>query len=244
MSVNSESIQKVKVGVLEVYTFCNLDEVFYKIFNSDGSINFGTAVAINPEKVLKAEVNQTLKDVISQSTLPYADGIGVVYALRKKTGKPCIRVPGCELWLEILNKSKEFNTPVALIGAKPEVVDKCSKVLIEEGVNIAFHHHGYFKTDEEIIAKLTDKTPQIVMLALGSPKQEELIGKLKNALPNCFFMGVGGSFDVLAGNLDRAPESWRKLNLEWLYRAVKQPKRILRQAKLLKFVYLYLFNKL
>ena len=97
-----------------------------------------------------------------------------------------------------------------------------------ENINIVYYHDGYFKDDSEIIDHLVNAQPAVVLTALGSPKQEEFNYKLKKLLPNTLFIGVGGSFDVWAGIVKRAPEIYQKLGLEWLYRTVKEPKRFKR----------------
>jgi UDP-N-acetyl-D-mannosaminouronate:lipid I N-acetyl-D-mannosaminouronosyltransferase len=232
------------IGGIAVFPFCSLQQVYDEVFDKTGKVQPGSAVAINPEKILAASRDKTVKQILSNARITFADGIGVVKALKKKTNQPCIRVPGCELWLDILRYSREFNTSVALIGAKPNVLSKCNEVLLNDGINIVYAQDGYFKDEQLVIQQLVSKQPQIVILALGSPKQEKLIARLTNVLPETFFMGVGGSFDVLTGNVKRAPEVWIKYNLEWLYRLLDDPSRIFRQVKLLKFVWLYVTNKL
>ena len=88
--------------------------------------------------------------------------------------------------------------------------------------------NGYFKNDEEIIKEIIDASPQILLVGLGSPKQEEIISKLKNNLTGCTMVGVGGSFDVFSGIVKESPEIYRKLGIEWLYRTIKQPERFKR----------------
>ena len=119
---------------------------------------------------------------------------------------------------------------VALVGAKPEIVQKAKENLEHEiqGLYVTYAHDGYFRDDDEILNELKIRQPRLVLCALGSPKQEEFILKAKELLPDALFVGVGGSFDVWSGVVERAPEIYQKLGLEWLYRTVKEPKRFKR----------------
>ena len=119
---------------------------------------------------------------------------------------------------------------VALIGAKPEIVEKAKENLINEfqQLYITYIHDGYFDDDEKILKELKIRQPRLVLCALGSPKQEEFIFKAKKILPEALLIGVGGSFDVWSGVVKRAPVIYQKLGLEWLYRTAKEPKRFKR----------------
>lgn len=237
-------ISPIQIGGVNVLPFESMEHVLTTIFSDDGLIKPGMAVAVNPEKVLKAIDDSETKKIINEAQFPYADGIGVVKALQQKKGKKLCRIAGCELWLEVLKRSSQFNSRVLLVGAKPEVVEKTNAYLTTNGVNVVGYMSGYFKNTQEVFDLASSVKPDIVIAALGSPKQEKLIKMLMLEHQNAFFMGVGGSFDVLTGNVNRAPKGWQKLNLEWLYRMLKEPRRIFRQAKLLKFLQLYLLKKL
>nr|BDA20608.1 UDP-N-acetyl-D-mannosaminuronic acid transferase [Pseudoalteromonas nigrifaciens] len=242
--MSEKKILPVEIGGVKVTPYENIQQLLSDIINTDGTVTPGMAIAINPEKVLKAQSDTLTSEVLSQATIPFADGIGVVKALQKKTGKKCIRIAGCELWLNILEHSVEHQSKVMLIGAKPSVIESCNDILIKRNINVVCYQNGYFK-DENIIFDLTKRVvPDIVIVALGSPGQEKLISKLREVHRNAFYMGVGGSFDVLAGNVKRAPKIWQAINLEWLYRLLCEPSRIKRQVKLLNFVKQYLTNKL
>ena len=102
---------------------------------------------------------------------------------------------------------------------------------------------GYFKDDDRVLDELTAANPKLVLVALGSPKQEIFISKAKNLLPNALFIGLGGSFDVWSGVVERAPEIWQKLGLEWLYRTVKEPKRFKRIFPTLPLFVLKVFKE-
>ncbi len=201
-------------------------------------------IAINAEKILHA-TDQT-RELINKN-IGYADGIGAVWALKKKGFKEAVKIPGCELWLDIVRhfyQTKSFY----LVGAKEEVINQTiEKLRIDfPGINITGFRNGYIKTEEEqqqLIQKIATLKPDIVFVALGSPKQELLMQEMQQLHP-AIYQGLGGSFDVYVGNVERAPEWWLKNNLEWAYRLVKQPSRIKRQIHLVRFLWLLLWNKI
>ena len=234
----------VLIGGVAVNPYESLEQLLSEVIDASGKVVPGMAIAINPEKVLKAQSDPQTHDILAQATIPFADGIGVVKALQKKTGKKCVRIAGCELWLDILHHSIIHQSKVVLIGAKPEVITQCNDILTNKKINVVAYQDGYFKNEIDILDLILQTTPDIVIVALGSPKQEKLISKLREIHTDAFYMGVGGSFDVLAGNIKRAPEMWQKMNFEWLYRLLSEPSRIKRQFKLLNFLKQYLTNKL
>ncbi len=234
----------VSIGGVNVIPYESLNQLLNDVITENGMVKPGMAVAINPEKVLKAQQDPETDQILAQATLPFADGIGVVKALQKKTKRPCIRIAGCELWLDILTHSIKHQSRVMLLGAKPEVNNTCKTILANQGVNIVCAQDGYYENESIVFDLIKEHCPDIVIVALGSPKQEKLIAKLRELHDQAFYMGVGGSFDVLSGNVKRAPKLWRKLNLEWFYRLLCEPTRIKRQIKLLAFLRQLLTNKL
>lgn len=193
-------------------------------------------VTINPEIIIYANKNKDFSKLIKSADLTVPDGVGIKLALKLKGIEQEI-IPGVELAHELLKSATKLNKNVALIGAKEEVLNKAVELIQSEfeGINICYHHNGYFmgRKETEIIEKLTNSQPDIVYVALGSPKQDLFIEKCKQNLPNTIFIGVGGSFDVWAGVVDRAPEFYRNICCEWLYRTIKQPERIKRIYKTL-----------
>lgn len=201
-------------------------------FDFDGAIQFakshsGQVVTINPEMIDYASNNPDFADIINKAELVIPDGIGVQIGL-KISGYNVRRIPGIEFAKKLLEELHE--QPIALIGAKPHVITNAVENLRSEikGLNLVYVQDGYFKEDERVLAEVKEKSPRLVLVALGSPKQEEFIYKLKSHLPNAIMVGVGGSFDVWAGEVERAPEIWQKFGLEWLYRTLKEPKRFKR----------------
>src|SRR5699024_5376415 len=141
-------------------------------------------------------------------------------------------IPGIEYSKKLIAICAKNGFPIALLGAKEEIVQKAKANLLKEfeNLNIVYARNGYFsKEDEENIkSEMTQAAPKAVFVALGAPKQEFMIQELKKSMPEAVFVGVGGSFDVWSGVVERAPEIYQKLGLEWLYRNVKEPQRFKR----------------
>lgn len=192
-------------------------------------------IAVNAEKILHA-TNES-RDLINRN-LGYPDGIGAVWALQKKGYKSVVKIPGCELWLDLVqkfHKKKSFY----LVGGKQQVIEDTVTKLKQEfsGINICNYRNGYIKTENEedvLIRDIVNHKPDIVFVAMGSPKQELLMERIQKQ-HQAVYQGLGGSFDVYTGYVQRAPEWWVKNNLEWTYRLIKQPSRIKRQIHLVKF---------
>lgn len=200
-------------------------------------------VAINPEKILKARKDNKLKTLLNKADYQIPDGIGVVYASKLKKGKIKSRVTGIDCMEMLCDLSNKKGYKIFLYGAKKETVNTAKKKLEEKynNINITGIMDGYEKDNKKIIKKINDSKADIVFVALGSPKQENWIIENKDKINAKIFQGVGGSFDVISGNIKRAPKWMQKIGLEWLYRLIKEPKRIFRQIKLVKFLWLVLF---
>lgn len=200
-------------------------------------------VAVNAEKILHA--TEQSRAIINRN-IGYPDGIGAVWALKKKGCNPVEKIPGCELWLDIVKEyhpTKNFY----LLGGTNEVIQETVDRLRKEfsGINILSYRNGYFSDDErkDLILDIAEKKPDIVFVAMGSPQQELLMEEMYHHHP-AVYQGLGGSFDVYTDKVKRAPKWWVKNNLEWAYRLVKQPSRIKRQIHLIRFFLLLQFNRL
>ncbi len=206
--------------------------------------NKSILVAVNAEKILHA--TDETRSIINRN-VGYPDGIGAVWALKKKGVKDVVKIPGVELWLDIIQETYKEKT-FYFVGGTEEVIQKTISKLKEQfqGITILNYRNGYIKTDEEgehLKFDIVNLKPDVVFIAMGSPKQELLMEELrKNHL--AVYQGLGGSFDVYTGTVKRAPNWWVKNNLEWAYRLVKQPSRIKRQIHLVRFLWnLYVLNK-
>lgn len=216
----------------------------------DESIQAQRAVsilAVNPEKVIKAQSDATVMRLLSNAGLLIPDGIGVVLAARLFGLGKMQRVPGSELMPKLCELAALRGYKVFLFGASPEVNERAAQRLRETypGLSVAGGRHGFVKEDEmpALIEHINASGAQIVFVALGSPRQELWIEKYAPQLQAKVFQGVGGTFDVIAGSVKRAPWLFRKLHLEWFYRLVSQPKRLLRQTALPKFAYQVLVRR-
>lgn len=200
-------------------------------------------VAVNAEKILHA--TDESRGLINRN-LGYPDGIGAVWALQKKGIKNVVKIPGCELWLDLVanyHQTKSFY----LVGGKQEVIEATvSKLKAEfKGINICNYRNGYIKTEAEENAVLEDivkQQPDVVFVAMGSPKQELLMEKIQKQ-HKAVYQGLGGSFDVYTEHVKRAPKWWVNNNLEWAYRLISQPSRIKRQIHLVRFLFNLKCNK-
>jgi len=204
-------------------------------------------IAINPEKIIKARKDLKLLNFLQSAGLLIPDGIGAVLAARILFGKKLSRVPGSELMPAICQRSVEKGYKIFLLGAAPNVNEKAVDVLEKnyKNIQIVGNQHGYFSKDElpRIVKTINASGADILFIALGSPRQEQWIEENLPKLNIKVCQGVGGTFDVIAGNVKRAPILFRKIHLEWLYRLLSQPKRLLRQTALPKFIYLVFRQK-
>ena len=202
-------------------------------------------VAINPEKILKARKDESLKELLNNADYQIPDGIGVVYASKLKKGKIKSRITGIDCMEMLCEESNLKGYKIFLYGAKKEVIKEAKHKLEEKYKNIKIVGtiDGYEKDNDKIIKAINKSKADIIFVALGSPKQENWIVANKDKVRIKIFQGVGGSFDVISGNIKRAPKWMQNLGLEWLYRLIKEPKRIFRQIKLIKFLGLVIFKR-
>lgn len=197
--------------------------------------NHKIMVAVNAEKILHATDDSR---ALINRNMGYPDGIGAVWALQKKGIKNVVKIPGCELWLDVVKKyykTKSFY----LVGGKQEIIEETVNKLQSEfqGINICNFRNGYIKTvteEQALIEDIKKHQPDVVFVAMGSPKQENLMEKIQLS-HQAVYQGLGGSYDVFTGSVKRAPQWWVKNNMEWTYRLLSQPSRIKRQIHLVRF---------
>lgn len=202
-------------------------------------------VAINPEKVMKARKNESLKNIINNANYQIADGIGIVYASKLRNGKINKRITGIDLMDKICSLASNKNYSIFLYGSHNDTLIETERALREKykSLNIVGKISGYGNVDNKIIKVINKKNPDILFVALGSPKQEYFINNNMEKLNCKIFMGVGGSFDVISGNIKRAPVWMQNKGLEWLFRLIQNPKRIVRQIKLIPFFIISILKK-
>ena len=195
---------------------------------------FHYVVTPNPEFILAAEKDGDFQAVINGADLVLADGIGVVYSA-KIMGTPIKeRVPGIEFAADMLACLNERKGRLYLLGAKPGVAEKAGEKLLEQYPDIVLcgTRDGYFKDEEAVLLEVAAAQPDLLFVCLGAPKQEKWMARWGKHTGARMAIGLGGCLDVFAGNVERAPEAWQKVGMEWAYRLKKEPKRITRMAKL------------
>jgi len=191
-------------------------------------------IAMNAEKIMKND--EKLKKIINNN-IGYTDGFGAVLALKAK-GIKTIKLPGSELWLDIIQRFKG-NKTFYFMGSTDKVIENTVRQLKDKypQIKIIGYRDGFLKGNdkEKLIEELKYLKPDIIFVAQGSPRQELLMNELINQHP-ALYMGLGGSFDIYGGEKKRAPKLFLKLELEWLYRLIKEPTRVGRQFALIKFL--------
>lgn len=208
-----------------------------------------SVLAVNPEKNFSVPKDPELWEVFGQADLLIPDGIGVVMAARILYGAEINRTPGVKLMHRICEMAAQDGHKVFIYGAKEEVNAGAAEKLKElyPGIKIVGRSNGYVKDDEQpdLVKKINESGAEILFLALGSPKQEKWFAFNKDKLEHVkVCQGIGGTLDTIAGTVQLAPESWQKLGLEWLYRLIKEPKRLKRQKVLPVFAFLVLWEKI
>ncbi|WP_127848384.1 WecB/TagA/CpsF family glycosyltransferase [Lacticaseibacillus hulanensis] len=196
-------------------------------------------VTANPEIVMYAKDHPDYAGLIKRhADLVTADGIGIIKGAQMLGTPLPERVTGYDLLHELLGVANDNSQRVYLLGAKADVNAMAVAKVQEQypNVRIVGAHDGYFSADAAIMQDIISAKPDFVFAALGFPRQEQFLAGLQPSLPKAVLMGVGGSFDVLAGTAKRAPVWMQNAHLEWFYRLLKQPSRIGRMMVLPKFL--------
>ena len=199
-------------------------------------------ITLNAEMSVIAQHDKELFEIISGSDLIVPDGMGIIFALRLLYRLTVDRITGIDLMMKMMELSARKGYKIFLLGAAEDVIQQAKKTLQERfnNLNIVGIQHGYFENDEIVSRQIAMYKPDILFVGIGSPKQEKWIHKHleKMNVPIC--MGIGGSFDVIAGKVKRAPFWMQRCGLEWLFRFIHEPWRIKRGAALPVFVFLVL----
>lgn len=190
-------------------------------------------MGVNADKINEVNQNERMKQIVNSCGIINADGASVIMA-SKYLKKPLPeRVAGVDLMQSLVSLSENKGYSVYLLGAKQAVVEKTAEVLQKKHpkLNIVGIHNGYFKETDwpSISVELKEKNPDFVFVGITSPLKEYLIEFLQDQGHSSVFMGVGGSFDVISGNIPRAPMWVQKANLEWLFRVIQEPKRLFKR---------------
>lgn len=200
-----------------------------------------TVVTPNPIIVMNAQKNKQLFSALANADISLADGIGIISAA-KRMGTPLPeRVTGIDTGYAVLEKLAEIGGSIYLLGAKPEVAELAAKTLTDRlpSLRIVGTRHGYFDNDEEVLSDIKEKTPDLLVVCLGSPRQEVWACENKEKLTGVgAVICLGGALDVWSGRIKRSPSLFIKMRLEWLWRMICEPKRFANLPKMIKFRYL------
>ena len=230
-------IKPVMVNGKKIYPFRSKESLLEII-----KIKKSILVAMNAEKIINQ--NGRLKKIINNN-IGYVDGYGAEICLKQK-GFISHKIPGCELWLDIISNFKN-QKKFYLIGGNEDTIKKTIYKLKKNYQNIIIcgHRDGYFNDEQknEILTDIINKKPDIIFVAMGTPRQEFLMADFFDSY-SALYVGLGGSFDIFSGNSRRAPYLFIRLNLEWLYRLISNPSRIYRYINLLHFYFKYLTRRL
>ena len=233
-------MKRISLNGIATYAFENRAE-FLSYLDSQKKM----LVAVNTEKLLNSD--PAFREIVNDN-IGYPDGIGAVMALRRK-GVKAVKIPGAQFWLDIVSRY-HANKTFFLVGSTEEVIGLTVEKLRKEypGIRIQGHRNGYFQEGEleALKTEIVEKKPDIVFVAMGSPKQE-LIMKVFLASHPALYMGLGGSFDLYCGKTTPVPEWWKKtFKWEGIYRCfsdIKNISRWKRQLPALRILYMLLLNK-
>ena len=193
----------------------------------------GYIVTANPEIVLHSRDDAAYAAAVNGADLVLADGVGDLYAARILGTPLPERVAGSDLTPRLLSRLAERGGSVFLYGARPGVAERAGETLRSAcpGLRIAGTENGYISDETALFTALDKEQPDLLLLGLGVPRQELWMAQNRQRT-NAVMIGVGGLLDVFAGDIPRAPESWQRLGLEWLYRLLREPRRIKRMIRL------------
>ncbi|UCD85232.1 MAG: WecB/TagA/CpsF family glycosyltransferase, partial [Deltaproteobacteria bacterium] len=234
MDNNRKAILNVPVDICQPEGF--ISEIEKKLHQP----GVRTIFAINPEKVMAARKNQELSSALQEADFLIPDGIGIVFGLRMLYGERVSRTTGIMLMECLLKLADEKKLKVFIFGSQPQVNTMASGNIRKRypSLDLVGTQHGYIPQEEyeSLVERVNSLRIDILFVGLGSPKQEKWIQRYKNALRVKICIGIGGSLDVIAGKIPRAPLWLQNLGLEWFYRLVKEPKRIKRMYVLPLFL--------
>ncbi len=217
-----------------------MDEAVDTVSQYLGSKGCNIVVTPNAEILLMCENDHELAEAIQKASFVCADGVGVLAAAKILKTPLKEKVAGCDLGYNLLKVAAKKESPVFLFGAKPGVAECAAKNLCEKipGLTVCGTRDGYFTPDQndEIINQINDSGADILWVCLGAPKQEKWMAENKDKLRVSIMLGLGGSLDVYAGNVRRAPDFMIKCKAEWLYRLMKEPWRFSRMIKIPRVV--------
>lgn len=201
-------------------------------------------VTLNMDHLVNAQKSVDFTEDLKKADWVIADGIAIVLLARfvykgSDFSSKIVKIPGIDLANELIAKSKR----IAFLGSKQKNIQKIEKIFSDK---VIFAHHGYFleAEEEKILKEIKKNSPDLLLVALGCPKQEKFLSRNEKTLAGITKIGVGGAFDIWSGELQRAPKFIQKLNLEWLFRIFQEPFRIIRLFNNVHSFVLFLLSSL
>ena len=239
MTVKYNKVKLMDIDFINISRYSFLKKIVYPSIEQGKKCFIVTA---NPEVVIATRDDPDFKAIVKSADYVLADGIGVVNASKLINDPIKERVTGVDLMYDLLQYASDYKKRVFFLGASEEVNIKVIEIVEKDypGLIIAGRQNGYFnRYDDSIADYIAGTEPDIIFVALGAKRQEGWIHHYMDKFDKGIFIGIGGSFDVLSGQIKRAPKLWIKLQLEWLYRLLKEPHRMRRDLKVLEFMLLH-----
>ena len=202
-------------------------------------------VAINPIKIYHAQSDMKLKQLIDSAHMHICDGVGTAIAGRILYGKKIKRITGVQLFLELIARAEKERLKVFLLGASQDINKRACESLLAKHPNLQIvgQYSGYFNGNSKVVKMINRSGANMLFVAMGSPRQEHWIAEHIDAIQASYLMGIGGTLDVVSGHVKWAPKVFRRTGMEFLYRLIREPKRIKQQKVLPKFVLLVLKSR-
>lgn len=239
VTVKYNTVQLMDIDFINISRFSFLKNIVYPAIEQQKKCFIVTA---NPEIVIATRDDPDFKKVVKSADYVVADGIGIINASKLIKNPIKERVTGVDIMYDLLEYASVNKKRVFFLGASEEVNTKVTEIVEKDytGLIIAGRKNGYFnRYDDDIADYIAGTKPDIIFVALGVKRQEGWIHHYMDKFDKGVFIGIGGGFDVLSGQVKRAPKIWIKLQLEWLYRLLKQPYRTKRILKVFEFMLLH-----
>lgn len=199
---------------------CEMDAAVTRIHSHLSRSEFTHITTLNPEILVRA--SDADRDWINTSLITTIDGIGLAWAIRRKTGVWPARVTGIGLVTRLLHE----RLAIYCLGASTEVINKAVEKMGQHQATIVGHSSGFFEDLESVLEEIVAKRPDVILVGMGFPRQERVIQAMSERLSYGVAIGVGGVFDVLSGHVRRAPDWVQAIGMEWLYRSLQRPQRL------------------
>jgi len=202
-------------------------------------------VVVNSDKILKAQKDNNLRKIINNCDLINSDGMAVVWS-SKILGKPLKeRVAGIDLFFKLIEEATYNKWKVYFLGAEEKVINKVVRKfkIIYPELTIVGHRNGYWNNDKEVTYIIKESKPDILFIGISSPKKEIFLSRHLREINVPFVMGVGGTFDIIAGKTKRAPFWMQKIGLEWFFRLIQEPKRLWKRYLIGNTIFIFIVLK-